>query len=54
MSRHIDYVEIFHRTDIVEVLLDINSTLKQHHAIFRVMPDLETECLEILLQVPTG
>lgn len=48
MSKYIPYVEMFHRTDIVEVLLDINSTLKQHHAIFRITPNSELECLEII------
>ena len=48
MTKYIPYDEIFHRADIVKVLLDINSELKRHHAIFRITLDSKTECLEIV------
>lgn len=48
MSKTIPCAEILRRADIIKVLLDINSELKRHHAIFRVHLNFDADYLEIV------
>lgn len=48
MSKYIPCAEIVRRADIVKVLIDVNSELKRHHAIFRVTLNFDVDCLEIV------